>query len=194
MNSMNVDDIVKILNGKGKVIAIKTDTVYGLVCNAFDKTAVSNIYRIKNRESKKPLSIFVRDIFMVDKYADTTRLTIYEKSIMSKYWPGALTIVFRKKDDSLNHLLSGLNSIGIRIPNDETLLKILDKVDYPLAETSCNISGEKEFVSAKEIKEAFDDKIDLIVDGGIIANNKPSTVISLESEVPVILRAGDIEI
>lgn len=191
---MNVDDIVKVLNEKGKVVAIKTDTVYGLICNALDVVAVSNIYKIKHRESKKPLSIFVKDITIVDKYADTSKLTAHGKSIMLRNWPGALTVVFKKKDDTLKHLLSGLDSIGIRIPNDETLLEILDKVDFPLAETSCNISGEKEFVSANEIKEAFGDKIDLVVDGGIVNNNRPSTVISLEYDEPLVLRAGDVEV
>ena len=191
---MNVDDIIKVLSEKGKVIAIKTDTVYGLVCNALDELAVNNIYKIKHRESKKPLSIFVKDIEEVDKYADTSKLTAYAKSLMSKNWPGALTVVLKKKDNSLNHLLSGLDSVGIRIPNDKTLLETLNKIDFPLAETSCNLSGEKEFASAKEIREALGDKIDLIVDGGIVTNNKPSTVVSLENDEPLIIRPGDVKI
>lgn len=194
MNSMNVDDIIKVLSEKGKVIAIKTDTVYGLVCNALDELAVNNIYKIKHRESKKPLSIFVKSIEEVDKYADTSKLTAYAKSLMSKNWPGALTVVLKKKDNSLNHLLSGLDSVGIRIPNDKTLLETLNKIDFPLAETSCNLSGEKEFASANEIKETLGDKIDLIIDGGIVTNNKPSTVVSLENDEPLILRPGDVEI
>ena len=194
MNSMNVDDIIKVLSEKGKVIAIKTDTVYGLVCNALDELAVNNIYKIKHRESKKPLSIFVKSIEEVDKYANTSKLTNRAKSIMSKNWPGALTVVLKKKDNSLNHLLSGLDSIGIRIPNDKILLEILSKIDFPLAETSCNLSGEKEFASANEIKEVLGDKIDLIVDGGIVTNNKPSTVVSLENDEPLILRLGDVKI
>ena len=194
MNSMNVDDIIKVLSEKGKVIAIKTDTVYGLVCNALDELAVNNIYKIKHRESKKPLSIFVKDIEEVDKYADTSKLTNRTKSIMSKNWPGALTVVLKKKNHLLDHLLSGLDSIGIRIPNDKTLLEVLSKIDFPLAETSCNLSGEKEFASANEIKKALGDKIDLIVDGGIVTNNKPSTVVSLENDEPLILRPGDVKI
>ena len=194
MNSMNVDDIIKVLSEKGKVIAIKTDTVYGLVCNALDELAVNNIYKIKHRESKKPLSIFVKNIEEVDKYANTSKLTNRAKSIMSKNWPGALTVVLKKKDNSLNHLLSGLDSVGIRIPNDKTLLEILSKIDFPLAETSCNLSGEKEFASANEIKEVLGDKIDLIVDGGIVTNNKPSTVVSLGNDEPFIIRPGDVKI
>lgn len=191
---MNVDNIIKVLNSKGKVIAIKTDTVYGLVCNALDKLAVENIYRIKNREKKKPISIFVKDVSEVDKYADTKELTASAKSLMSKFWPGALTLVFKKNGDILNHLLSGLNSVGIRIPNDKVLLEILNKVDYPLAQTSCNISGEREYTSAEEIKTVFGDKIDLIVDGGVVTSSRPSTIISLEYGEPILLRAGDIKI
>ena len=194
MSNMESIDIIKVLSDKGKVVAIKTDTVYGLVCNAFDKLAVQNIYKIKNRETKKPLSIFVRDISQVDKYAETKNLTEYSKNLMKKYWPGKLTIVFKKKGNELDHLLSGFDSIAIRIPNDDTLLDILNKIDFPLAQTSCNISGEKEFISAKEIKLAFGDKIDLIVDGGVLSDNKPSTIISVEHNEPIVLRSGDIKI
>lgn len=191
---MNTDDIIKVLNGKGKVIAIRTDTVYGLVCNALDELAVNKIYDIKNREKKKPLSIFVKDFTEVSKYADIEGISETTKKLMSKYWPGALTIVFKKKNNTLKHLLSGLDSIGIRIPNDKELFKILNKVDFPLAQTSCNISGEKEYTSAKEIETALGDKIDLIVDGGVVINSKPSTIVSVEHGEPIILRAGDIKI
>lgn len=188
-----MDNIVEILK-TGNVAAIKTDTVYGLVCNAFDKVATAKIYTIKNREVKKPLSIFVKSIDEVKKYVDESNLNDKVLDIMKKYWPGALTIIFKKKGDTFDHITCGKDGIGIRIPNDDALLHILNEIDFPLAETSCNISGEKEYRSANEIREKLGDKIDLIVDGGEVTNNTPSTVISVENNNIKILRKGDIVI
>ena len=191
---MDFNQVIKTLNEGGKVIAIKTDTVYGLICNAFDKKATNKIYEIKRRESKKPLSIFVKSIDDVKKYVHPDNLTSQVSRIMQKYWPGALTLVFKKKDDMLNHITENTNSIGIRIPDDKDLLSILDNINYPLAETSCNISGEKEYNNAKEISDKMGDMIDLIVDGGEVINNTPSTVLSVECNEPIILRVGALKI
>lgn len=191
---MNLDLVINTLNEEGKVLAIKTDTVYGLICNAFDKKATNKIYEIKRRESKKPLSIFVKSIDDVKKYVHPDNLTSQVSRIMQKYWPGALTLVFKKKDDMLNHITENTNSIGIRIPNDKDLLNILDNINFPLAETSCNISGEKEYNNAKEISDKMGDMIDLIVDGGEVINNTPSTVLSVECNEPIILRVGALKI
>ncbi len=191
---MNLDLVINTLNEEGKVLAIKTDTVYGLICNAFDKKATNKIYEIKRRESKKALSIFVKSIDDVKKYVHPDNLTSQVKRIMQKYWPGALTLVFKKKDDMLNHITENTNSIGIRIPDDKDLLNILDNINFPLAETSCNISGEKEYNNAKEISDKMGDMIDLIVDGGEVINNTPSTVLSVECNEPIILRVGALKI
>ena len=194
INIMNLDLVINTLNEEGKVLAIKTDTVYGLICNAFDKKATNKIYEIKRRESKKALSIFVKNIDDVKKYVHPDNLTSQVKRIMQKYWPGALTLVFKKKDDMLNHITENTNSIGIRIPDDKDLLNILDNINFPLAETSCNISGEKEYNNAKEISDKMGDMIDLIVDGGEVINNTPSTVLSVECNEPIILRVGALKI
>jgi len=191
---MNLDLVINTLNEEGKVLAIKTDTVYGLICNAFDKKATNKIYEIKRRESKKPLSIFVKSIDDVKKYVHPDNLTSQVSRIMQKYWPGALTLVFKKKDDMLNHITENTNSIGIRIPDNKDLLSILNNINFPLAETSCNISGEKEYNNAKEISDKMGDMIDLIVDGGEVINNTPSTVLSVECNEPIILRVGALKI
>ena len=191
---MDLDSVIKILKEEGKVIAIKTDTVYGLVCNAFDKKSIDKIYHIKNRERRKPLSIFIKSIDEVKKYVDDDNLTSHVKRIMEKYWPGALTIVFKKKDDTLDDITEGVSSIGIRIPDDKNLLYILNNIDFPLAQTSCNISGEEEYRNADEIRAKLGDKVDLIVDGGEVRDNKPSTILSVECNEAIILRDGAIKL
>lgn len=191
---MDLDIIIKTLKEEGKVVAIKTDTVYGLVCNAFDKKSTDKIYRIKNRERRKALSIFLKNTSEVEKYVDEDNLTPSVKRIMEKYWPGALTIIFKKRDDTFDDITQGVSGIGIRIPNDNDLLYVLDNLDFPLAQTSCNISGEKEYKNADEIREKLGDLVDLIVDGGEIKDNMPSTILSVECNEPIILRDGAIKL
>lgn len=189
-----IKEVVDVLNKSGAVVAVKTDTVYGLICNALDKKAVEKIYDIKNRERKKPLSIFVKDIENVKKYVDESSLTKSTYEIMEKYWPGALTIIFKRKKDMLSYVVCDSDGIGIRIPNDNFLRDVLDKVVFPIAQTSCNISGEEPLKTYKDIVEKFKDKVDLIVDGGEVIDNRPSTVISVEHSDYIILRDGDVKI
>ena len=191
---MDYSLIIKTLNEEGKVVALLTDTVYGLVCNAFDKKATEKIYQIKKRESKKPLSIFVKDISEVPKYVDESNLTKEADRIMKKYWPGALTIVFKKKDNSLDHITEKSSGIGIRIPKDTDLLYILSKIDFPLAQTSCNISGEEVYRDAESIRNNFGSLVDLVIDGGTVGDNLPSTVLSMECNEAIILRVGALKL
>ncbi len=187
-------DIIEKLKTPGAVVAIRTDTVYGLICNAFDKLAVKKIYDIKKRDKRKPLSLFVKDIDEVKKYVSDENLTIENISLMKKYWPGAITMIFKKKDDTLNHLTNGMMGIGIRIPNDKDLLDIMKGVDFPLAETSCNISNEEPYIDYESIKNKFEGIVDMIVDGGKVENNVPSTVISLEANEMILIRQGEIKV
>lgn len=191
---IDLNIVIKTLCEPGKVVAIKTDTVYGLICNALDRDATDKIYDIKKRESKKPLAIFVKSIDEVPKYVDSSNLTKNVHRIMEKYWPGALTLVFKKKDDLLNHITMNSSGIGIRIPNDENLLYILNHINFPLAQTSCNISGEKEYRNATEIENRLGKVIDLIVDGGEIIDSIASTVLSVECNEPIILRDGAVKL
>lgn len=191
---MDSDIIVEKLKKNGSVIAIKTDTVYGLISNAYDKEAVKKIYDIKNREKAKPISIFIKDVNELNKYVDEKNLTKEVYDILDKYWPGALTVIFKRKNDDLSHLVCGNKTIGIRVPIDKQLLDILNVVDFPLAETSCNISGEEPYKNANIIKEKFADKIDLIVDGGEIEGGIPSTVIDVTDGSIRILRNGEIQL
>lgn len=190
MINMDINKIIKILNEKGSVIAIKTDTVYGLVCNANDIDAVNNIYKLKKRESIKPLSLFVDDIKKLNDIINISLLSNKCKSIIKKYWPGGLTIILNTINDKYNYLTAGKDNIGVRVPNDKLLLDILSKIDFPLAQTSCNISGESEYKNANEIIDKFGNNIDLIVDGGNVVNNVPSTVIKFENDNVVVLRKG----
>ena len=191
---MKIDEIVDKIKINGSVIAIKTDTVYGLVCNAYDEYACKKIYKIKKRDGNKPLAIFVKSIENVKNYIDNNELSDKVLSMLNRYWPGALTVVFNKKKGILDHLTCGSSTIGVRIPKDSQILDILEKVDFPLAETSCNISGEKDYKNASEIRKKLGDEVDLIVDDGEITDSLPSTVIRINDGEIKILRQGAIHI
>ena len=191
INSINVDDIVSLLKTKSFVMAIPTDTVYALCCNALDKDAVSKIYSLKNRDKDKPISLFIKSVEELNKYIEQD-ISDRTKELLDKHWPGALTVVFKKKNDAFDYLTSNKDSIGIRIPDDRLLNEILNKIDFPLAQTSCNMSNEKELKNADEIYEKFGDKIDLIIATEKDLDNKPSTIVSIVDDSINIIRQGNI--
>ena len=191
INNINVDDIVSLLKNKSFVMAIPTDTVYALCCNALDKDAVSKIYSLKNRDKDKPISLFIKSVEELNKYIEQD-ISDRTKELLNKHWPGALTVVFKKKNNAFDYLTSNKDSIGIRIPDDRLLNEILNKIDFPLAQTSCNMSNEKELKNADEIYEKFGDKIDLIIATEKDLDNKPSTIISIVDDNIQIIRQGNI--
>lgn len=182
--------VIDLLKEKNKVIAMRTDTVYGLICNANDKKAIERIYTIKKREIAKPIGIFIKDLNELDKYVEG--ITEEIQNIAKKYWPGALTIIFKKKKGVYDYLTCGKDTIGIRVPYDKEIQDILKSVDFPLAQTSCNISGEMPYNSADVIREKFGNDIDLIVDGGEVKEGTSSTVIDVTDGSIKILRLGEI--
>lgn len=194
LDTIDIEKIIEILKTSGSVIAIKTDTIYALVCNAYDEISIKKIYEMKQRCITKPISIFVKDVDEIQNFVDNIDIPRVAKKLMNKYWPGPLTIIFKKKDNVLDHLTYNKDSIGIRIPNDKTILEILSKVDFPLAETSCNISGQKPMNDPEEIKNVFGKKLDLIVKNNNDEIKSASTVVSVESGELIIFRIGDIKI
>lgn len=190
---MNIDFVIELLNND-KVVAIRTDTVYGLICNANSIKAVKKIYQIKNRDANKPLGIFVKNKNEIYNYILDKELPDKVKDMVDNYWPGALTIIFKKKKGIFDYLTSGKDTIGIRIPKDDIILDLLNKIQFPLAQTSCNISGEASYANASEIKEKIGDKVDYILDGGEILNNIASTIVSVSDGKYSIIRTGDIKI
>lgn len=189
-------DVKKVIEDlkQGKVIAIKTDTVYGLICDANNIDSCDKIYRIKKREKRKPLAIFIKNIDELKKYVVESELSKELVNLIKKYWPGPLTIILKKKKDVLEHITEGTDNIGIRIPNDRFLLEILNNIDFPLAQTSCNISGESEYKNVTEIENKLGSKVDLIVDGGEINDSKASTIIMVIDNKIEVIREGTIKI
>lgn len=173
----------------GAVIIGPSDTVYGLYADATDEKAVKKIFDIKKRAPEKALPIFVKDIATARKlaYIDDRKAKFLEK-----VWPGAVTVVFQHKEKLPPVLTGGLQTIAIRIPDHQFLLQLLNRLDFPLAQSSANISGRVPIRSVEEMDSVELQKsklVDLVIDFGELPQ-RASTVIDFTRNEPAILRVG----
>lgn len=175
---------------KGKVICFPTDTVYGVGALIDDEKAINKIYNLKNRDKTKPLAVLTgtKDI---DKYV----LSINDKAkqLIDLYWPGALTLIFKKSNLINNVVTSNLDTVGLRMPNSNITLQILNQFGL-MATTSVNISGSAPINDVEEIIKHFSDEIDYIVIDKEKTSNVSSTIIDVSSSNIKVIRQGDIKL
>ena len=176
---------------KGGIIIYPTDTVYGLGCNPFDEEAVKKLIKIKG-ERNKPLPILASSVEDVEKIALLTPLS---KKLIELFWPGALTIVLKKKPVLPSIVTFGLDSVGVRIPKNPFTIELIKDCGGLLIGTSANISGATSCRSVDEVLKQLNQKlnlIDLIIDGGETEIGVGSTVIDLTNDEVKVLREGPI--
>ena len=172
------------------VFAFPTDTVYGLACSCFSEKAIEKLYDIKGRDSKKPLIVMIPQNYELNNLVEN--VSNEAKKLMNKFWPGALTIIFASKNVLPKNATGGLKTIGIRIPNLEKTIELINYINVPLCTTSANISGEKSPINANEVLGYFDNKLPLIIDAGECKDQIPSTIVDLSTNSVKILRIGSI--
>jgi len=175
---------------QGGIVAFPTDTVYGLGAVCTNDEAVQKIFAAKGRDEGKPLSILVASVEQAEQIA----LEIPEKArrLMEKYWPGALTLVLKKRPEISDKVSAGRETIGLRMPDSQTAVKLLEAAGIPLAAPSANTSGKRSSVSAEDVIADLAGRVDMILDGGCCPVGISSTVVDLTGERPVILREGSI--
>lgn len=178
---------IEILNAGG-LIVFPTDTIYGLAAKFDNISAIQRIYTVKDRDQTKALAVLVGNISQVEEVSDD--IPSIAKSLMVKFWPGALTIVLQKSD-KIETTLSQDNSIGIRIPDDR-FVRLLSENIGPLATTSANKSGFPSTTTATEVLKQLGDLVDLIIDGGKSPGGVASTVVDCRENMIEILREGAI--
>lgn len=169
---------------------IPTDTVYGLVARASSDKAIRNIFELKKRSLKSPLAMLCASIDQAKKYITTSEL--FEK--LSILWPGALTLICKQNpDNKFQMATSGLGTIGVRIPNSETVSQIIELTGEPIFATSVNISGNKPIQDPNEMNSLFENKI-LILKSNLQQQTPiPSTVIDISENNIKILRVGAVK-
>lgn len=176
----------KCLKSSG-IIAIPTDTVYGLAADPFNPDAVKRLYTVKGRPDGKPIPLVLSSV--ADVHRVSQNLPEFYFHLTDRFWPGGLTIVIEAKG-LLPVLTAGGNTIGVRIPDNPLLLQILRAFGGPAAITSANLSGEPPATSPEEIGEELASRIDMIVDGGKTPGPIPSTVYDISVSPPLIRRHG----
>lgn len=177
---------------KGELVAIPTETVYGLAGNALNADAVTKIFEVKNRPSFDPLIVHVPDLHAVPHYADS--LPLKALALANTFWPGPLTLLFRKKDVVPDIVTSGLDSVGIRCPDHQLTRALLQELDFPLAAPSANPFGYVSPTRPEHVNEQLGDKIAYILDGGACGIGIESTIVGFEQNKSIVYRLGGLGI
>lgn len=181
------DELVGIMCGGG-LVAVPTETVYGLAGNGLDEKAVAEIYEVKGRPEVKPLSLMVHDAASMERYCENVPPQAY--TLAKKFWPGPLTIVMKAKPCVPEIVRAGGETVGLRCPDHPLTLELLEKSGVPFAAPSANPSGEPSPKNADSVLKYFDGKIDAVLDGGECGIGCESTLIDLSRTPYRILRQG----
>lgn len=174
----------------GGVVAIPTETVYGLAANALNPEAVKKIFVAKGRPQDNPLIVHITEFNEI--YPLVKEVPEAAKRLAKKYWPGPLTMIMPKSDIIPNETSGGLNTVAVRCPSHPVARAIIKASGVPLAAPSANISGRPSPTNFKYVYEDMNGKIDMIVDGGQCSVGVESTVITLAVNPPKLLRPGGI--
>ncbi len=172
----------------GEVVAIPTETVYGLGGNAFDDAAVQKIFEVKGRPGDNPLIAHVHKDFDLSTMIDFD--PPYAKKLREAFLPGPLTLVYPSTGKVSPYVSCGLNTLAVRVPSHEGAQALLRAVNIPIVAPSANLSKHVSPTSAAHVYEDFEGKIPLILDGGDCVGGIESTVCDVTGAIPVILRPG----
>lgn len=173
---------------KGNVIAVPTDTVYGIACLLDKEAAIEEIYKIKERDSSKAIPLLIGEYEQI--ICATDGISEQAQNLAKRFWPGPLTLVIPKRLE-LPAALTPYGTVGVRMPDHTWLRNLIQKVGV-LAATSANISGGENPRTAKDVLKQLDGRIPLIVDGSTCEGGIPSTVVDCSKEEIKILRIGGI--
>lgn len=175
-----------------EVVAIPTETVYGLAGNAFSKNAIKKIYTTKKRPFSNPLIVHVTDVSKINEIAKDIPEIAWK--LLEKFSPGPLTVLLPKKDNILDEVTAGLKEVAIRIPNHQLTLELLKKLDFPLVAPSANPYGYISPTKPEHVFKQLGGKIPYILDGGNCEKGIESTVVGFDNGKTIIYRQGAISI
>ncbi len=177
---------------QGKLVAIPTETVYGLAGNAFNEQAVLSIFETKNRPQFDPLIVHSSGVEWIKEHV--AEIPSLAKTLMDEFWPGPMTLVLPKKPIVPDVVTSGLDSVAVRVPSHPMTQDLLRLLDFPLAAPSANPFGYVSPTTAQHVADQLGDKIDYILDGGPTSVGLESTIIGFEDGNPVVYRLGGLSL
>lgn len=177
---------------EGDLVAIPTETVYGLAGNALNVSSIIKIFDVKERPHFDPLIIHVSDIVGAERYAENVPPTA--RTLMEHFWPGPLTVLLKRKGNIPDLVTSGLDTVGIRSPKHTITQQLLSELSFPLAAPSANPFGYVSPTKPEHVNEQLGDKIKYILDGGNCEVGIESTIVGFEESTPTIYRMGGLSI
>jgi L-threonylcarbamoyladenylate synthase len=193
MNNISTDILkAKALLENDNLVAIPTETVYGLAGNAFSETAIRKIFETKNRPFFNPLIVHIHSKELLNEITD--KLPQKANQLADAFWPGSLTLVVKKKDNIPSLVTAGKDTVAVRVPNHPLTLSLLRLLDFPLVAPSANPFGSISPTAAEHVARYFNDRLPLILDGGHCESGIESTIIGFEEDEAVIYRLGAIAI
>jgi L-threonylcarbamoyladenylate synthase len=185
-----IAEAARVLKEKG-VIIYPTETLYGLGANPFFPEAMERIYAIKGRAAAKPIPFLIKNQEMLGALVE--EVPSIGRELIKRYWPGALTLIFRAKKGLAPPLKGKDGTIGLRITAHPVAKAIVEALDAPFTSTSANLAGGEDLLDGKQLAQLFGDQVDLIIDSGKVAGIG-STVVDLTVEPPRIVREGMIKV
>ena len=186
-----LDKVIFALNNDD-LVAIPTETVYGLAGNIFSDIALKKIFELKNRPFNNPLIVHIKSIESLKEIA----FEIPESALKlaHHFWPGPLTLVLKKQPHISDLVTAGKDTVAIRMPNHQRTLELLQQLDFPLAAPSANPFGSISPTSSKHVLDYFNDKLEVILEGGNCENGIESTIIGFEENQVILYRHGSISV
>ena len=172
----------------GEVIAIPTDTVYGVAADGFDEDAIKALFEVKKRPRDKPIPLLLSDASDLDRVAEN--VTDAVSRLSDKFWPGPLTLVVAARSTVPRILRAEGNSVAVRVPDHATPRALARALGHPVAATSANRSGGPDPSTAAQVVAQLGGRIPLVLDGGATRGNVPSTVVDCSQDPPRVLRVG----
>ncbi|MGB3464686.1 MAG: L-threonylcarbamoyladenylate synthase, partial [Cyclobacteriaceae bacterium] len=185
-------EYAKKLLDKDELVAIPTETVYGLAGKGFSPEALLKIFKTKNRPSFDPLIAHTDSIEKVEQFVEY--IPDMARDLASKFWPGALTLLLPKSNIIPDIMTSGLPNVAVRIPNHPLTLSLLKTLDYPIAAPSANPFGYVSPTKAQHVNDNLGDRITYILDGGSCLVGLESTIVGFENNETVIYRLGGLKV
>lgn len=187
LQSTQIDEAATILCHGGLVV-FPTETVYGLGADGFDEIAVKGIFNAKGRPSDNPLILHIYDAKQLHEIVEGIPDTA--QPLIQAFWPGPLTLVFKKQPHIPAIVTAGLDTVAVRMPNHEIALNLLKEVNRPIAAPSANLSGRPSSTKLDHVINDLDGRVDAVIDGGNSVIGIESTVLDLTTTPPTLLRPG----
>lgn len=192
-NQQDIEKAGEILKNGG-LVGLPTETVYGLAADALNGSAVAKIFQAKGRPMDNPLIVHIADFSDIEKYNLVSEIPQQAYMLANAFWPGPLTIIMKKSDIIPNEVSAGLSTVAIRCPSHPVAQKIIKAAGVPLAAPSANLSGSPSPTTAQHVVNDLNGRIDAVLDGGACDVGLESTVITLATDVPRVLRPGGVTV